>query len=438
MSDGIFKDFVDKFISGAFGGITGALINIGVDFVVNQLDQWIHRDEILIEQAQTLQAKYDDVKESVQQNIQTLSSLEQEYDTLNKKFQSGNLNTEESERYRDIVQQIAEISPSLVEGYDAEGNAIIRKNDALRESIKLQKEAERKALGEKVSPENLKTTLNADLAAQEKSSKDYFSKGTNAYGDTVWNGEFDVLSGSLANLFGRDADVISVFGQQDSIDFARDLLDSLGIKNVEAEIGRYTTEEGFNAVALLQNYADTIAENTDKVIEGAKSKYGGYSVTGASFDYSAGFFKEQVGKYNEANAGAEATSEAMRNHLLEVAQYNEAYSQMSDEQAILFDSMLKRFDSRDYAELGDEEIADLTNRVNSMVEKVAGNTDAQAVLESMFHLDPSKLSIGEYSTQLNTMFGQLSRTLGEVFSSEEIADLKDIAVCANNGGLRLL
>lgn len=182
MSGGILKSLAGGLIQGAFGDITGALINLGVDFVVDQLDQWIRRDEILIEQAQTLQAKYDDVKESVQQNIQTLSSMEEEYDTLNKKFQSGNLNTEESERYRDIVQQIAELSPSLVEGYDAEGNAIIRKNDALRESIKLQKEAERKALGEKVSPENLKTTLNADLAAQEKSSKDYFSKGTNAYG----------------------------------------------------------------------------------------------------------------------------------------------------------------------------------------------------------------------------------------------------------------
>lgn len=132
------NQLIGGLIGGAFEGITGTLINIGVNFVVDQLDQWIRKDEILIEQAQMLQAKYDEVKENVQQNVQTLSSLEEEYDTLNKKFQSGNLNTEESERYRDIVQQIAEISPSLVEGYDAEGNAIIRKNDALKESIRLK------------------------------------------------------------------------------------------------------------------------------------------------------------------------------------------------------------------------------------------------------------------------------------------------------------
>lgn len=406
----------------------GTLAKIGldmaIDFAVQKLDEWIRRDEILIEQAQTLQKKYDEVKESVQQNIHTLSNLEQEYDTLNKKFQSGNLNTEESERYRDIVQQIAEISPSLVEGYDAEGNAIIRKNDALKESIRLQKEVERKALGEKVSPENLKTTLNADLAAQEKSSKGYFSKGTNAYGDTVWGGEFDRLEGSLANLYGWSGDVISVQGGQSSIDFARDLLDSLGIENIEAEIAKYTTEEGFNATALLQDYADTIAENADVIIADAKSKYGGYSVTGASFEDTAGFFKEQVGKYNGANAGAEATSEAMRGHLMELAQYNEAYSQMSDEQAILFDSMLKRFDSRDYAELGDEEIAELTNRVNSMVEKVAGNTEVQDILDNMFNLDSSNLSVDEYNSQLNTLFGQLENVFRENFSSEEVADFK--------------
>lgn len=132
------NQLIGGLIGGAFEGITGTLINIGVNFVVDQLDQWIRKDEILIEQAQMLQAKYDEVKENVQQNIQILSSLEEEYDTLNKKFQSGDLNTEESERYRDIVQQIAEISPSLVEGYDAEGNAIIRKNDALKESIRLK------------------------------------------------------------------------------------------------------------------------------------------------------------------------------------------------------------------------------------------------------------------------------------------------------------
>ncbi len=422
MSNGTLKSLTGALIQGAFGGITGALVNFGVDLAVDQLDQWIRKDEILIEQAQTLQAKYDDVKESVQNNIQTLSDLEEEYDTLNKKFQSGSLNTEESERYRDIVQQIADISPELVEGYDAEGKAIIRKNDALRESIRLQEEKERRELGDKVSPENLKKTLNADLAASP--AKQYFGKYIDDYGETAWGGEFENFGYSLTYLFGKSPEAFSQWGGQDSIDFASDLLNSIGIKNISFEIEKYTTSEGFNSIALLQDYADTIAENAEAIVEGARSKYGNDPVTGVFFDERAGDFKNQVNKYKNAVSGAEETSEAMRYHLIEVARYNEAYSQMSDEQAILFDSMLQRFDSRNYAELGDEEIAEMTKQVNSMVEKVAGNTEAQAILDSMFNLDSSNLSVDEYNSQLNALFGQLAYAIRENFSSEEIADLK--------------
>lgn len=419
--NGIINTLASSAVNG-LAGLAAAAVDGLINMAVNAIDEWIRRDEILIEQAQTLQTKYNDVKESVQQNVKTLSDLESEYDILNEKFQSGNLNTEESERYRDIVQQIADISPELVEGYDAEGRAIIRKNDALRESIRLQKEAERKALGEKVSPENLKTTLNADLAAS--SAKKYFGKYIDDYGKTAWGGDFGFFGYSLANIFGKSAEAVSSKGGQDSVDFAKDLLNSLGIEDIESEIKKYTTEKGFDSIALLQNYADTIVENADTVVELARGKYGNDSVAGMPFDEHASNFKNQVSKYKNAVIGAEETSEAMRGHLLEVAQYNEAYSQMSDEQAILFDSMLQRFDSRDYAELGDEEVAALTDQVNSMVEKVAGNTDAQAILDSMFNLDSSKLSVNEYSAQLNTLFGQLSNAIGENFSSEEVADFK--------------
>lgn len=104
----------------------GTLAKIGldmaIDFAVQKLDEWIRRDEIAIQKAQELQQEYQQAQEAYQQNVTTLQGLEGEFATLSAGVDTyGNnisLTADEYARYKEIVQQIAEISPSLVLGYD--------------------------------------------------------------------------------------------------------------------------------------------------------------------------------------------------------------------------------------------------------------------------------------------------------------------------------
>lgn len=155
MSNGWIGKFAGSLIEGAFGGITGALVDIGVDFLVDQLDQLIRKDEIAIQKAQQLQQEYQQTQVAYQQNITTLESLGEEFAVLSAGVDIyGNnisLTADQYERYKEIVQQVAAISPELVVGYDAENQAIVNKNQLLERSIELQKEQAKAELEKKTS-----------------------------------------------------------------------------------------------------------------------------------------------------------------------------------------------------------------------------------------------------------------------------------------------
>ena len=76
--------------------------------------------------------------------IQSLEELETEYNILAQGIdsfgQNISLSNESYERYLEISNQIAELSPDLVAYYDAEGNAILKSNNAIKEAIDLKKE----------------------------------------------------------------------------------------------------------------------------------------------------------------------------------------------------------------------------------------------------------------------------------------------------------
>lgn len=187
LSDGL-NGIVGSLTDFAISGLTGLAANIVsglIGMAVNAFDEWIRRDEIAIQKAQELQQEYQQAQEAYQQNVTTLQGLEGEFATLSAGVDTyGNnisLTADEYARYKEIVQQIAEISPSLVLGYDAENQAIIDKNRLIERSIELQKEQAKTELEKKTSLPNLKTALEGNLGEynQALGSQAEYSK---AYG----------------------------------------------------------------------------------------------------------------------------------------------------------------------------------------------------------------------------------------------------------------
>nr|WP_257215634.1 phage tail tape measure protein [Bacillus pumilus] len=73
-------------------------------------------------------------------NKEATQGLIGKYKELRKAKDDNQLTPEKEQEYLSVSQQLADTFPNLVEGYDAQGNAIIKNNEALKEAIKYTEE----------------------------------------------------------------------------------------------------------------------------------------------------------------------------------------------------------------------------------------------------------------------------------------------------------
>ncbi|HAZ36490.1 MAG TPA: hypothetical protein DCY71_01390, partial [Clostridiaceae bacterium] len=140
-----FKSFGSNLLSGIANGGMWAAIGIGIELLGKAIDNEVNKDKNAAEAADKLTDSYKKQQSTFTGNISTLNSLKSEYDELSKGVDSTgknvNLSTNDFNKYHSIANQIAQLSPSLVSGWDNEGNAILSKNNALEASIKLQQQS---------------------------------------------------------------------------------------------------------------------------------------------------------------------------------------------------------------------------------------------------------------------------------------------------------
>lgn len=108
--------------AGIMGVAAAAAALIGV---INHFSQAQQR---AIDQAQQVTEAYAESEAEYSRNIATLDSLSERYHELANKTE---LTAEEQQEYKNILQQIVDISPTVAAGYDKEHNAIVGYKDAV-------------------------------------------------------------------------------------------------------------------------------------------------------------------------------------------------------------------------------------------------------------------------------------------------------------------
>ena len=120
--------------------ILGAAVGIGKLLV----DGLIKARQEAIDTANEIIDRFGKAKKTFESNKETLESLREEFEILSlgadRDGKNINLTTEEYERYKGIIEQIKDISPDIVLGYNAEGKAVLNYATALDEAIKKQEE----------------------------------------------------------------------------------------------------------------------------------------------------------------------------------------------------------------------------------------------------------------------------------------------------------
>ena len=131
--------------------------------------------------AEEIDTSFKDTSKTTQDNIANLKAYREELATLSKGVdQNGNninLSDADYSRYLEIVDSIAEMNPKIVQGYNAQGHAIINNNEALEQTLSLQKQIQKNATEEYLNPDSLQALVNA-----RNVNKDYKASTTSYSG----------------------------------------------------------------------------------------------------------------------------------------------------------------------------------------------------------------------------------------------------------------
>lgn len=230
---------------------------------------------------------YQTQTKTISEQKEKLEDLIDEYDQLssgvNENGECVSLTKSQYSRYLQVVQQIADISPEVVAGYDEQGNAIVLLADELDNAIAKQEELLRNqreiliASGETIYDGNAKNYKDAIKAVQDafedKLSSSVVINRKNdyeyvkAFGAAISAAGYDIdlydISHTIGNKFSFSYDVIEqVIAQSDEF--------------VEAlkETGLYTTEQIVaieTAMAYVKQLNQNVTAYEDKQIEYLKA-----------------------------------------------------------------------------------------------------------------------------------------------------------------------
>ena len=155
-----FNEFIPKFNAGLeethrvskksqiamsiWSGVINGAVSLAITGIIALISNWITSQKKLIQEGHDLVDAYTENVKSINDSINSLQKNRSEFDMLSKGVgDSGEniaLSADQYERYVNLANEIAELSPELVKGYDAEGNAIIEKNNAIDQTIAKLKE----------------------------------------------------------------------------------------------------------------------------------------------------------------------------------------------------------------------------------------------------------------------------------------------------------
>ncbi|MEG7377835.1 phage tail tape measure protein [Bacillus subtilis] len=197
------------------------------------------------------QAKITSI-EAITTNKDSTDKLIAQYKELQKAKESGTLSSEKEQEYLQVTQQLAQTFPNLVAGYDSQGQAIIKNNDALKDAIQYTKELA------DLNKEDIKTGANSnfkeslkdieklnDKIEQYKQIADYYKDGKS------WD------------IFSSDSDKKNqgIKAEQDALRTEQEL------SSYQAKIREQVlqTVDAFNSVKINPNLSKQINDAFNKI-----------------------------------------------------------------------------------------------------------------------------------------------------------------------------
>lgn len=379
--------------------------SIAISALIKLVDNLVHANEKAIEKAEELRDKYNDFKETNASNTKTLNDLKDEFEELSDGVsQYGDnisLTTEQYARYKEIVQQIVNMSPSLAEGYDTENGYIADKNGLLERAIELQEIEYRNELRKITNLDNLKTSMSGYIAEyKEALNGGYVTSEGNIIGTTI-DTDFKNSLWQVFNTNNRD--------NYDGQSMASDIMESLGIKDIDKEIEKYINEYGYWQDSDFWNdYCDKIVSNLDVVTNSLTAEEVGLDDT--VFDQNIEKLESYAEQYSDMKDSVKSVNESIQKDLGYIAEYADGYPDLSKEQQKFVADYLKGFDISDITsensmgilEYDEDKMSSVKSQIKKFVEELSHDNSTKQALTDLYAPPSDNETIEEYKNRIDS------------------------------------
>ena len=383
----------------ALNAAIGMGIGLLISLVVKGIDKLVHANEEAIKKAEELRRKYEEFESTNESNISTLNGLKKEFEELSKGVsQYGDnvsLTTEQYERYKEMI---VGMSPSLAEGYSTENGYIADKNGLLERAIELQEQECRNELRKITNLDNLKTSMSGYIAEYKEAFDGGWATEDMSAIATKKATEFSNALYKAFNVTDRK--------DYDSEKFARDILNSLGIDDIEKEMQKFFNDNGYYQPDwFFKEYADEIAKNVN-IITDALS-YENVELNEDEFENRILTVKDCAQAYLDMKDSISMANESIQRDLQYIAEYADGYSYLTTEQQKFVNEFLKGFNiddivSRDWfgsLTYDEDKMKSVKRQITDFVEALSQDETTKTALADLYAIPTDEQSISKFIEQ---------------------------------------
>jgi len=379
-----------KTLNVALNALTGVVIGLIASALIGWIDDLVHANEKAIETTNKLNEEFNNLKNTNQSNINSLKELKSEYKTLSKGVNDYGdnltLTNEQYERYKQIVEDVVNMSPKVAEGYSVENGYIVNKNGLIERTIELQEQEYRNELRKLLTMDKLTTAMSGYVAEYKKALGSYgtFSED----GSFTSDNETDI-SNSIYKLFNTnnrkdystedmDRQILSIIGKEnDDID-----------KIIQERYNKY----GYYQSGIIEDYLEEITLNAPKFEVALNAKDVG--LDDDTFKLNMENLKTNIDNYKTVRDGMNLATESMQSHLKYIAEYTEGFANLSTSQNMFVEDYLKGFSMNDIAsvnvfgsyQVDENKLANVKVEIQDFINELANDETIKGVLDKLYTL----------------------------------------------------
>lgn len=355
-----------------------------ISLIIKGYDELSNSVENCKKRVDDLVSSYNSALDIANNNAKRVEELADKYESLsegvNKLGENVSLTNEEYEQYNSLTNEIAEMFPTLVQGWTDEGNAILNLKGNIEQLRDAYKEAQQEAYNLLI------------VSGKDSDGNDIIKQWEDTHETGFWSDMLNLGADKVgAGISVADALKQLRAIQQMSADEYREIERIVGSGSRKEISGLTDIEKEIGYGSYLYEALGLDSNSTDEEFRNAQKQA-----------------KALVQTYNAEIESALSDVETLANaYLMTNEDYDNLDSQLKTAASLIVNSLnadiANKFSSKE----------DVGTYVDGIVQSLSSNEDIQKALVNLFSIDSTNMSINETQQQVDKYVGTIATELDE-------------------------